>query len=75
MVLKFYALPAVPYDFASSQASFSLSHLMRVIADIDPKRSVNAIIGALNEALQKTICFYEYNEEDSLLAQYIDLKG
>ena len=75
IILKFYALPTVPYDFASSSASYSLSHLMRVIADVDPKKSVVAIIGALNEALQGATNFLNYDGKGGLLVEYIDLEG
>ena len=75
IILKFYALPTVPYDFASSQASYSLSHLMRVIAVVDSKKSVTAIIGALNEAFQGATNFLNYDEKGGLLVEYIDLKG
>lgn len=75
IILKFYALPTVPYDFASSQASYSLSHLMRVIADVDSKRSVTAIIGALNEAFRGATNFLHYEEKGGLLVEYIDLEG
>ena len=75
IILKFYALPTVPYDFASSQASYSLSHLLRVIADVDSKKSVTAIIGALNEALQEATNFLNYEGKGGLLIEYIDLEG
>ncbi|CAI2172902.1 16430_t:CDS:10, partial [Funneliformis geosporum] len=74
IILKFYALPTVPYDFASSQASYSLSHLMRVIAVVDSKRSVTAIISALNEAFQGATNFLNHDGKGGLLADYIDLK-
>ncbi|CAG8513467.1 7938_t:CDS:10, partial [Acaulospora morrowiae] len=75
MILKFYALPTVPYDFASSQASYSLSHLLRVIADVDPKRNVTSIISALNEALQRATNFLSYEGKGGLLSEYIDLRA
>ncbi|RIA89170.1 hypothetical protein C1645_825193 [Glomus cerebriforme] len=75
IILKFYALPTVPYDFASSTASYSLSHLMRVVADVDPKKSVTAIIGALNEALQGATNFLNYDGKGGLLVEYIDLEA
>ncbi|CAG8537775.1 15360_t:CDS:10, partial [Funneliformis caledonium] len=74
IILKFYALPTVPYDFASSQASYSLSHLMRVIAVVDSKRSVTAIISALNEAFQGATNFLNHDGKGGLLADYIDLR-
>ncbi|GBC34534.2 DUF913-domain-containing protein [Rhizophagus irregularis DAOM 181602=DAOM 197198] len=73
IILKFYALPTVPYDFASSSASYSLSHLMRAIAEVDPKKSVTAIIVALNEALQGATNFLNYDGKGGLLVEYIDL--
>ncbi|KAF0392672.1 E3 ubiquitin-protein ligase HUWE1 [Gigaspora margarita] len=73
IILKFYALPVLPYEFGCSQASYSLSHLMRVIADVDPKRSISAIVGALNETLQGATNFLSY-EGKGILSEYIDLK-
>nr|CAG8455076.1 13988_t:CDS:10 [Entrophospora candida] len=74
ILLKYYSLPTVPYDFASSQASYSLSHLMRVITDVEPRRSVAAIISVLNDTLQDASPFLNYEEKSGLFIKYIDLK-
>ncbi|CAG8511149.1 8932_t:CDS:10, partial [Scutellospora calospora] len=74
IILKFYALPVLPYEFGCSQASYSLSHLMRVIADVDSKRSISAIVGALNETLQGATNFLSY-EGKGILSEYVDLKA
>src|SRR5437899_12099891 len=52
ILLKYYSLPTVPYDFESSQASYSLSNQMRLIIDVETKRSVIEIINNLNSTLQ-----------------------
>jgi E3 ubiquitin-protein ligase HUWE1 len=77
IILKFYSLPTLPYNFSTStsdssvsQASESLKQLMRTIAENEPKVVIKSILAALgsNE-------FLDYTGKGGKLIKYADLIG
>ncbi|CAG8500448.1 3553_t:CDS:10 [Paraglomus brasilianum] len=83
IILNFYSLPTLPYNFSMSapsdspvgQASESLKQLMRTIAENEPKRVIRNILTALNSALTKAKEFMDYTGKGGRLIEYIDLVG
>ncbi|CAG8441327.1 3125_t:CDS:10 [Ambispora gerdemannii] len=72
IIIKFYSLPTLPYDFGNTPASYALSNSMRLIADVDSKSFVKCVITELNSALQNAKIFLD-NEKDAVIFDYIDL--
>ncbi|KAI9021182.1 hypothetical protein DFJ74DRAFT_607013, partial [Hyaloraphidium curvatum] len=50
-LLRLYTLPAIPYDFATLNSSYSLSHLLRLLMEVEPKPVIGALLKVLSDAL------------------------
>lgn len=75
LILKIYRLSALPYDFASSAPSYSISHAFRIMTDIDSPAILNLMLQELDKCLDDCNDILNYHGTDSLLAQFIDIKG
>ncbi|CAG8444226.1 3604_t:CDS:10 [Ambispora leptoticha] len=72
IIIKFYSLPTLPFDFGNTPASYALSNSMRLIADVDSKSFVKCVISALNTTLQDAKILLD-SEKDAVIFDYIDL--
>jgi len=50
-LLNYYKFPAIPYDFATSNSSYALSHLLRLLMEVESKTVVAALLKVLTETL------------------------
>ncbi|KAL1921444.1 uncharacterized protein VTP21DRAFT_11160 [Calcarisporiella thermophila] len=73
-LLQILLLPSLPYDFATTNAHYLLSHVFNIASEVNPSVVANAIIKGLHESLENTKRFLEYNEPGSLLATYLVLE-
>ncbi|KAK9767472.1 E3 ubiquitin-protein ligase tom1, partial [Basidiobolus ranarum] len=73
ILLKFYSLPTVPYDFSTSSASYSLSHLFRVMSEVDANSVVTAILSELHRSLEASSSFLKTENSDGIIVNYLSL--
>ena len=73
-LINLYFHPALPFDFASSSASYNTSHLFRFIIENDPKLVIPLIMKALGAALKElpVDTFVEFTDS-SYFARFIRL--
>lgn len=66
ILLSIFSLSSIPYDFAESPSSYSLSYLFRIIIESSPQDSVNNLVSVMQNAfdkldpLSKKNVIYEY---------------
>lgn len=53
LILNIYHLKTLPFDFASSLASYSLSHVLRVVSSIDATAVLAAIVEAIDQVYRQ----------------------
>ena len=75
LLLKIYQLPCLPYDFASSAPSYSISHIFRIMTDIDSPLVLSMILQELDKCFGDCAELLDFEEPNSMLAQFIDMKG
>ncbi|KAK9761441.1 E3 ubiquitin-protein ligase tom1 [Basidiobolus ranarum] len=73
VLLKFYSLPMIPYDFPASSASYSLSHLFRVMSEVDADAVVTVILNELHQSLEASDSFLKANNHGGIIVNYLDL--
>src|SRR4051812_30245319 len=73
-LLSLYSLPVLPYDFVSTSASVSMSHLIRLISEVNPIPTVQNILTHTQKALEDAKPFMEYGSTDGMLVNLIDIK-
>lgn len=73
-LLKYYTFPALPYDFAALNSSYSLSHILRLLMEVEPKPVITSLIKSLASALAdvNSLCA---TAEGSLVSGALDLDG
>ncbi|KAJ3176473.1 hypothetical protein HK101_010430 [Irineochytrium annulatum] len=74
ILLKLYTLPSIPYNFATSTNSYTLSYLFRLLADADPYEVVTMITTEVLAAFETAKAFLENDSDESYFVKYIDLK-
>ncbi|KAI8912022.1 hypothetical protein DFJ77DRAFT_86217 [Powellomyces hirtus] len=74
LILKCYTLPTLPYDFATSASSYSLSYLFRILIEVNPTQVVGYMLTEIQQAVDAAEAFLNFKGLDSLIANYIDLK-
>ncbi|RKP24153.1 hypothetical protein SYNPS1DRAFT_23756, partial [Syncephalis pseudoplumigaleata] len=72
-LLRYFSLTTLPYDFAASNASYSLSNLFRIMSEINPNAVVSAVLKQLELAREPLQPLLERGKEPSALASYIDI--
>ncbi|KAG9291851.1 hypothetical protein G9A89_012136 [Geosiphon pyriformis] len=75
VIIQFYSLPTLPYDFGNTPASYALSNSMRLIAETDSKAFVKSVISSLNTALKEAQDFLDTESKESRIVEYIDLEA
>ncbi|KAH9244322.1 hypothetical protein BASA81_018289, partial [Batrachochytrium salamandrivorans] len=71
-LLRLFTLTSTPFDFSSSQSSFSLSYLFKVTIESSPQDVVPLLFKEFSTAYDKISAVLE-NENASLLYRYIQL--
>jgi hypothetical protein len=51
LLLQLYKLPTIGYDFPSSSAAFSMSHLFRVMSEVNTSGVVQVVLEELKKEL------------------------
>ncbi|KAJ3143321.1 hypothetical protein HDU90_000079 [Geranomyces variabilis] len=74
IMLKCYTLPTLPYDFATSASSYSLSYLFRLMIEANAPQVVGYMLTEIHSALEAAEHFLSFKGPGSLVANYIDLK-
>lgn len=75
LLLRLYSTETLPYDFASSSTSYSLSHVFRIMAECEPSEVLVVILKELDRVYQDASDFLNYDRNDSMLAKYVSLAG
>lgn len=74
-LLKFYTLPSLPYDFASSATSYSISYLFRLMVEVNAPQVVTFMQKEITTAIAAAQPFLNYEGEGGLISNFIDLNG
>ncbi|KAJ3019634.1 hypothetical protein HKX48_001941 [Thoreauomyces humboldtii] len=74
ILLKCYSLPTLPYDFASSPSSYSLSYLFRLMIEVNSQQVVGSMLNELQNAVEAAAPLLEFQGEKGLVASFIELK-
>ncbi|KAI8051112.1 hypothetical protein BDF22DRAFT_89497 [Syncephalis plumigaleata] len=72
-LLRYFTLTTLPYDFASSHASYSLSNLFRSICEVDPNAVLSAVLNQLRLAREPLLPLLERGKEKSAFSSFIDI--
>lgn len=73
LLLSYYSLPMLPYDFSVSNAFDSLGFVFRVIADVSPNALAKLIAAKVFESSR--FIFEELPNDRSLVYEYIEANG
>ncbi|KAF1799301.1 hypothetical protein FB192DRAFT_1285399, partial [Mucor lusitanicus] len=73
LLLSYYSLPMLPYDFSVSNAFDSLGFVFRVIADVSPNALAKLIAAKVFESSR--FIFNELPNDRSLVYEYIEANG
>lgn len=73
LLLRYYSLPMLPYDFSVSNAFDSLSFVFRVIADVSPNALAKLISAKVHESSR--FIFTDLNKGTSTVYKYIEANG
>ncbi|KAG1116143.1 hypothetical protein G6F42_013768 [Rhizopus arrhizus] len=73
LLLSYYSLPMLPYDFSVSNAFDSLGFVFRVIADVSPNALAKLIAASVFESSR--FIFDELPNDRSLVYEYIEANG
>ncbi|KAI9145613.1 hypothetical protein BKA69DRAFT_1111416 [Paraphysoderma sedebokerense] len=80
LLIEFYSLPSLPHDFPSSQASYSLSHLFRILSDVNTPNVVDAIFIELTKQFSSSADILqppkklENGDYDSVFSPFVQIR-
>jgi E3 ubiquitin-protein ligase HUWE1 len=74
LLISIFALPTIPFDFAESPSSYSLSYLFRVVVESNAAESIGFLVTELEKALEKVKPLLENAGSESMLYKYISVK-
>ncbi|KAF9096459.1 hypothetical protein BGX23_011187 [Mortierella sp. AD031] len=72
-LMKFYSLQTLPYDLANTSAFFTLSHLIKLLAETNPAIAVIAVVQEVQKHLDVVEPLLESVNTGSDLLKYIDV--
>ncbi|KAJ3152973.1 hypothetical protein HDU86_005428 [Geranomyces michiganensis] len=75
IMLKCYTLPTLPYDFATSASSYSLSYLFRLMIEANAPQVVGYMLTEIHSAFEAAEPFLSFKGPGSLVATFVELKG
>jgi E3 ubiquitin-protein ligase HUWE1 len=73
LLLKYYSLPMLPFDFSVSNAFDSLSYVFRMISDVVPMPFANLIAKKVYESSR--FIFTDLDMKKSTIYDYIEANG
>lgn len=73
-LLKFYDIPCLSYDFAKSHAALSLSHVLRLVCEVDANVLLESIFPKVDQSLQDLQYFLENQTELPLFEPFLSGK-
>ncbi|KAG4304837.1 hypothetical protein PORY_001890 [Pneumocystis oryctolagi] len=73
ILLQYYSLPCLPYDFIDTPASYSLSHLFRIISEVNVQSVLLDIVKYFQKSLNKLDIFLEHKGLESFFERYLKL--
>lgn len=71
--MKFYSLKTLPYDLANTSAFFTLSHLIKLLAETNPAIAIIAVVGEVRKHLDVVKPLLDSVNFASHLAKFIDI--
>jgi E3 ubiquitin-protein ligase HUWE1 len=71
--MKLYSLKTLPYDLANTSAFFTLSHLIKLLAETNPSIAIIAVVGEVQKHLDVVAPLLDSVSSGSDLAKYIDV--
>ncbi|TPX56315.1 hypothetical protein SpCBS45565_g08434 [Spizellomyces sp. 'palustris'] len=74
ILLKYYTLPTLPYDFASSASSYSLSYLFRLMIEVNASQVVAQMLKEIDGAITGAQQFLSYEGEGGYIPQFIEIQ-
>ncbi|KAK5816821.1 hypothetical protein F5H01DRAFT_405347 [Linnemannia elongata] len=72
-LMKFYSLKTLPYDLANTSAFFTLSHLIKLLAETNPSIAIIAVVGEVQKHLDVVKPLLDSVNSGSDLAIFIDV--
>ncbi len=75
MLLEFYTLPCLPYDFAKSHAALSLSHVFRLASEVNGESVVQKTFSKIKHKLYVLREDLQAQLGESALTSYLDLEA
>lgn len=73
ILLQYYSLPSLPYDFIDTPAAYSLSHLFRIISEVNVQTVLLDIMKYFQKSLSKLDILLEYKDSRSFFEKYLKL--
>ena len=67
LLLKFYRLPSITYDFSASNSSYSLSYLFRVLLEVSPTEVVELLNQQLLHSLDQLEPLLSFAGSESMI--------
>ncbi|KAG0374801.1 hypothetical protein BGX24_009910 [Mortierella sp. AD032] len=74
-LMKFYSLHTLPYDLANTSAFFTLSHLIKLLAETTPSTSIIAVVEEVQKQLDVIEPLLESVNPESNLLKFIDISN
>lgn len=71
LLLRFYTLPSMQYDFAASSSSYSLSYLFRVLIEVNASAVITGILKCVSDILEN----WDSLMEKSSVHTLVELRG
>ncbi|KAG4300575.1 hypothetical protein PCK1_003004 [Pneumocystis canis] len=75
ILLQYYTLPSLPYDFIDTPAAYSLSHLFRIISEVNVQSVLLDIMRYFQKSLNKLDVFLEHKDSESFFRKYLKLSS
>ncbi|KAI8810926.1 hypothetical protein BJ742DRAFT_675473 [Cladochytrium replicatum] len=73
ILIKMVSLPALPFDFVSSDSAYALTYLFRMMIELSTSQVVSVVTKELHQVFKSSMDLLSTNEKSSSFAQYIDL--
>ncbi|KAJ3180597.1 hypothetical protein HDU85_004001 [Gaertneriomyces sp. JEL0708] len=73
VLLRFYSLPTLPYDFVSTGDSYSLSYIFRLMMEVNPTHLVSCLLSEIQRVLEAVKPLLDYDGDDALVARFLDM--
>jgi E3 ubiquitin-protein ligase HUWE1 len=73
--MRFYSLNTLPYDLSNTSAFFTLSHLIKLLAETTPSVSIIAVVEEVQKHLDVVEPLLQSVNPESDLLKYLDISS